>query len=1080
METTTDKFQVLPDFYMSSDECKNLKFVNTNSRYSYFKQIHFTAGDEDQFESYRNATNGEICPEKIDLAENRFSEMPAPENIYWEKYRDINSSDVDNTFKYFFHKMKKALFVQIRDNKVKVYLPFSNARYTNDWGHLMKVDPSKYQRMEDFFRHSSILGGRPFNSKLVATNPSLWVGNNCLLRTEYPSREGDGSMTVFSDMFRELCRNRQVPDCEFFVNKRDFPLLKNNGTEAYDAIFGEDTPLLDHNYKKYAPLLGMVTTDKNADIPIPTWEDWMRVSSIEDRKFFNNGRDYKINFDIPWANKKAIAVFRGGSTGCGTEIETNPRIKLARMNLDNVLDEDGQRLLDAGITDWNTRPRKEPGKEYLTTIELNELNIPVIDSLNPYQQSGYKYIINVDGHVSAYRLSLELSTGSVILLADSKYHMWYHQFLQPWVHYVPVTSDLSDLYEKIKWCKTHDEECQTIAQNALEFYGKYLSKEGIFDYLQNLLVKLKEANGIYYYSTTKPQEVISELETNFFNDRKKFSEEFQNPSEILYKNRCYGFYRGIETYFDLARSHNKDLDELLEKIGEQKDIGTTSIIPVQFNGVRMIEKKVENLQTAIHEAFIGCSSMNEMMKYIPNFMYTFGLKISGENVSILTEEIGGVNFVDYLRSERFNFEDYLLILIQLGLALRFAQDRCGFVHSDLYPWNIILMEFDEPVIVEYPITYNKVYKVKTKTIPVIIDYGRSQAVHDNIYYNIFEVSPSSFHDILSIFISSLYEILNRQLEKYQLGMVFDLANFISGTDFRPMKFTNVKELKEWLSHNKKFSIMSYTFKGDLANRDVLSFVDFLHTRKREKVLEIVSVFNSRMIEINERIIFDLLNRGEKSSEDVIREYLENIEKCDIPEKLNTFMKYQIMQNYDFYLTGVSNILPFYRDEFDIDQTMKLIERVYTTMDGRVLQNMDELKEIGYVKSSYPMSPSNVPYSFNNFNSPEILIQVSYRISYYMVPDYARYYNIILNTFLYQGRYNLGGESRVFYLKNFLNILGINPFAFVLDRAYRHTFKILAENVIDNNIQSFEKDKCDSARKFVDICQTVKKVLKKIK
>ena len=49
---------------------------------------------------------------------------------------------------------------------------------------------------------------------------------------------------------------------------------------------------------------------------------------------------------------------------------------------------------------------------------------------------------------------------------DSKYIFWYKKLLQPYIHYIPIKSDLSDLLEKIKWCIDNDEKCKEIANNA--------------------------------------------------------------------------------------------------------------------------------------------------------------------------------------------------------------------------------------------------------------------------------------------------------------------------------------------------------------------------------------------------------------------------------------------------------------------------------------------------------------------------------------------------------------------------------------------------------------------------------------
>jgi len=62
--------------------------------------------------------------------------------------------------------------------------------------------------------------------------------------------------------------------------------------------------------------------------------------------------------------------------------------------------------------------------------------------------------------------------------------MWYFPLLQPWVDHVPIAPDLSDLAEKIEWCRTHDNECRAMAAKAKDLWNKYCSQEGVLDYMQ--------------------------------------------------------------------------------------------------------------------------------------------------------------------------------------------------------------------------------------------------------------------------------------------------------------------------------------------------------------------------------------------------------------------------------------------------------------------------------------------------------------------------------------------------------------------------------------------------------------------
>jgi hypothetical protein len=158
-------------------------------------------------------------------------------------------------------------------------------------------------------------------------------------------------------------------------------------------------------------------------------------------------------------------------------------------------------LLDVGITKWNLRPRKLENVKFLQTIspQGGNINYKPANKLSLEEQSKYKYILNLEGNVAAYRLSYELASGSVILIAKSEWNMWFQKFLKPYIHFVPVQENLEDLIEKIQWCISHDDECKTIAKNAKLFYDKFLNSEAILDFFQKQLWDVSSVSGVYKY-----------------------------------------------------------------------------------------------------------------------------------------------------------------------------------------------------------------------------------------------------------------------------------------------------------------------------------------------------------------------------------------------------------------------------------------------------------------------------------------------------------------------------------------------------------------------------------------------------
>ena len=136
-----------------------------------------------------------------------------------------------------------------------------------------------------------------------------------------------------------------------------------------------------------------------------------------------------IKFQLDFDKKKPICVFRGSATGCGITTETNMRLKAAQLSYE--LNEKGIDILDAKLTGWNKKPKMYNG-------QLNEINISdfpfkvdkKINFMDLEEQSNHKYILNIDGHVKAFRLGNEFRMGSVVLLVDSDYTLWFQKYLK--------------------------------------------------------------------------------------------------------------------------------------------------------------------------------------------------------------------------------------------------------------------------------------------------------------------------------------------------------------------------------------------------------------------------------------------------------------------------------------------------------------------------------------------------------------------------------------------------------------------------------------------------------------------------
>lgn len=169
--------------------------------------------------------------------------------------------------------------------------------------------------------------------------------------------------------------------------------------------------------------------------------------------------------DIPWRDKKDVAVFRGGLTGrskldtktSDTNNETmsgyNVCMRLQRCQL--VYNTANSPLVDARIT--NTFQGIVP--DVLAGVSL------VGDILDLKRMLEYKAIIMLEGNDVSTGLKWALYSHSVLMATPPEKTSWaMEDLLEPWVHYIPLSKDLTDTNDKMQWVIDNDEAAQKIAR----------------------------------------------------------------------------------------------------------------------------------------------------------------------------------------------------------------------------------------------------------------------------------------------------------------------------------------------------------------------------------------------------------------------------------------------------------------------------------------------------------------------------------------------------------------------------------------------------------------------------------------
>lgn len=788
--------QVFPDTYSTPVKIDTKK-PNTNPRYKNFNQTHFTAGDEEQFE--QNRIKKHVTP-----IQNFQLDFSNPIDI-WENL-EINTDTIRDTFNYIFKKFKKGIFVQIRGNKVVNFLPFSNNFFVNEWSDRILVP--------DHMK----------NTKNIL-HVSQWYSNNGLFRYESPINETDTGMCQMKNMFETLCNQypQDIPDIDFFVNRRDFPILKKDFTEPYNNIYdSSEFPLVSHKYEKYIPILSSCTFNNFADIPIPTMDDWTRVCFQKNIHFAMTKRVISTNdkFNTPWDKKKPRVVFRGSNTGIGHTIENNPRLKLCHLFQKHP-------LFNVGITSWSDRPRKLEGEPFLHFPKKYDYLSAAPITLE--EQSTYKYIVHIEGHVQAFRLSIEMAMGSVILLVHSDYKLWFQDKMIPWVHYIPVNSDLSDLLERVQWCVDNDNEAKKIAKNSRQFYDDYLSMKGCLSYLKNVIHHLAS----HCIRLPYEKRIISPRTIQIHHIRKKL--DSINPKRILVKLKPYKLMAS-----DLINLCTSGMYETKQTIFQNNN---STIIMYDKKYVHKTSKHYQKLD---HELYSGIFCVNKILLHIPNFVYTIPYY---KGRGLYLEYVEGNTFFEYIKSPQFTMNTWYKIMVQVLLSISVAQRICFFMHNDLCPWNIILHKKKEYQAIDYFIDMDQIYRLETDLIPVIIDYDKCSIISD---MQKFEANVkttcttyNSYQDSLCLLVSSIYNIL-----RYQRLSPEDEAKMLHIfksclIDDKYCNFEQIysfQDMKNFLDEAHKYSHITFSDKGSLSKKCPKDMFDvFLTLIKQDKTFNIQKV-----------------------------------------------------------------------------------------------------------------------------------------------------------------------------------------------------------------------------------------------
>jgi hypothetical protein len=132
-------------------------------------------------------------------------------------------------------------------------------------------------------------------------------------------------------------------------------------------------------------------------------------------------------------------------------------------------------------------------REYFKSDAVPKDNIRVGENIDRNEMINYKYVLDIDGNASTWDATAwKLNSGSVILKCDTNWEQWFYKYYKPWVNYVPIEDDFSDIQEKFRWCEEHQNECEAMIKRNKELFQKIYRFQNVVKYTESVIELLEQ------------------------------------------------------------------------------------------------------------------------------------------------------------------------------------------------------------------------------------------------------------------------------------------------------------------------------------------------------------------------------------------------------------------------------------------------------------------------------------------------------------------------------------------------------------------------------------------------------------
>jgi hypothetical protein len=233
--------------------------------------------------------------------------------------------------------------------------------------------------------------------------------------------------------------------------------------------------------------LALETNDKvveKHDVPVFCFQKRRGERSVllPDIDFLNNDFYQDKGFGDPhrYTDKMPSAIFVGSTSGGQVTPDVArscalPRLRAARFFQDNSRVD----FLLPQIVQTTSQEASDILKK-MPFCQVAKMSWP--------EQKLRRFLISMDGNgATCSRVAIALKSNSILLKYGSDDLLYYFRYLQPWLHYIPVTND-HDIEKILDLETAMPEFFEAIAANGTKFAEDYISHQAVFVYTIQLLL----------------------------------------------------------------------------------------------------------------------------------------------------------------------------------------------------------------------------------------------------------------------------------------------------------------------------------------------------------------------------------------------------------------------------------------------------------------------------------------------------------------------------------------------------------------------------------------------------------------